>query len=133
MAALRRRRSDTSAERGIELAEPLVAFRVDAGPLGVRIDTVSDTDAAFDGLARVVEAGEERGAEGRSLLSRRALERQAEHRRDDPPPQLAARAAAGDAADRRCHAELAQQLERVAQPVRDPLQHRPHERAAIMP
>src|SRR5438045_8431326 len=113
MAALRRRRSDASAELGIELAEPLVAFRVDAGPLGVRIDPVSETDAAFDGLARAVEAGEERGAEGRSLLCRRALGRQAEHRRDDPPPQLAARAASCDAADPRRHGEPTQQLERA--------------------
>ena len=46
--------------------------------------------------------------------------------------RLAAGAAAGHAPDRRVDAELAQQLERVAQPVRDAFQHRAHERARVV-
>ena len=43
-----------------------------------------------------------------------------------------ARAAARDAPDLGLHAELAQQLERVAQPVGDALEHRAPERAAVV-
>ena len=55
-----------------------------------------------------------------------------EHRRDDLEPEAAARAAAGHAAVSRRDAELAQQLERVAQAVRDAFEHRADERAAIV-
>ena len=78
------------------------------------------------------DAAEQRRAVGRALLDRRPLERDAEHRGDDPQPELAARAAAGDAADGRLDAELTQQLERVAQPVRDAFEHRADERAAVV-
>ena len=40
------------------------------------------------------DAAQQRRAEGRALVHGRALQRQLQHRRDDPQPQLAARAAA---------------------------------------
>ena len=78
------------------------------------------------------DATEDRGAEGRALVNRDSLKRQLEHRGDDPQPQLAARAAAGDATQLRSAAKLADEVERVAQAERDPLEHRADQRAAVV-
>ncbi len=86
-------------------------------------------DARGHRLVRVRErargdAAEQRGAEGCAFLRRGGpLERKPEHRRDDLQPERAARAAAGDAADLGVDAQLSQQLERVAKPVGDALEH----------
>ena len=84
------------------------------------------------GVDAGANAREQSRAERRALLDDRALERDAEHRGDDPQPQLAARAAARDATGVRLDAELAQQLEAVAQPVGDALEHRPRHRARVV-
>ena len=57
---------------------------------------------------------------------------QAEDRGDDAKPELAASSATGNVAGTRVDPELAQQLERVAQPVGDTLQHGADERAAVV-
>src|SRR5207247_8268742 len=66
------------------------------------------------------------------FLDDRALERKAEDGGDDPQPELAARAPARHATDLRPNAELAQELERVAQAVGDALEHRAGERPAVV-
>ena len=53
-------------------------------------------------------------------------------RRRRSSARAAARAPAGDAADRRRRRRARQELERVAQAVRDALEHRPGERAAVV-
>ena len=92
------------------------------GPLTRTQRATASCASANDARA---DAGEQRGAERRALLRRGALERQAEDRRDDLQPEFAARAAARDAADLGADTERAQELERVAQPVGDALEHRP--------
>ena len=77
-------------------------------------------------------AAENRGAERGALVDRDALERQLEHRGDDLQPQLAARAAARHAPERRAATELVDQIERVAKAERYALEHRAHERAAVV-
>ena len=85
-------------------ARSRAAYAVD--PRGVGLDARRDAHAARDRLCRVGEhagahAREQRGAERGARVGRRALERQVEHGGDDPHPQVAARAAAREAADRR--------------------------------
>src|SRR5262249_36532915 len=121
------------SEGRIETAKAPVAVLV----VPLRLDPTPRPDAAGNGVAGVREdagpdAGEEGSAERRSLLRLGRLERQAKHRREDPEPELAPRAAAGDAAALGPGAELAKQLEGVAQPVGHSLQHRPPERAAVV-
>src|SRR2546429_10018724 len=67
-----------------------------------------------------------------AFVGRRALDGQAEHRGEDAKPELAASSAAGDVAGTRVDPELAQQLERVAQPVGDTLHDRADERPAVV-
>ena len=125
------------ARPGYSRRKSLVAVGVRRDPRRLRFDATGHPHAPLGRSARAVErpvaaAGEERGAVRRALLDGDRLERQVEHRRDDLAPQRAARAAARDAADVGPNAERAQQLERVAQPVRDAFEHRAHERAAIV-
>ena len=80
--------------------------------------------ARRDGLVHVApepagDAAEQRRAVGRALLDGEPLERDLEHGRDDLQPQLAARAAAGDAAA----LAAADEVERVAQAAGDALEH----------
>ena len=78
------------------------------------------------------DSAEQRRAERRALLRRRALERQLEHGRDDP------RARARCARRRRTrgrlglHADRTEELERVPQAERHALEHGADERAAVV-
>ena len=78
------------------------------------------------------DAAEQRRAESGSLLDGGALEREPEHRRDDAQPELAPRPTARDAAGHRLDTELGEQLERVAQPEGDTLEHGPGEGAPVV-
>ena len=79
------------------------------------------------------DAAEDRGAERGALVDRDALERQLEHRGDDREPQLAARATAGHAPERRARRRArAIRSSESRKPERDALEHGAHERAAIV-
>src|SRR5262249_13453030 len=124
-------------ERGIERPVAHVAVLVGGGPGRLGLDAFAWCDAARDRGFDVREdaagdTAEERSAKGGTLLGGGQLERDAENRRDDPQPEPSPRAAAGDAPDRRLDTERAQELERVAQPERDPLQHRAAEGAPVV-
>ena len=80
----------------------------------------------------VLQTGKQRGTVRGPLVRGGPLQRQVEHGRDDPSPESAPRPAARHPADRWLYAELAQQLERVAQGVGHAFEHRPHERAAVV-
>src|SRR4029077_9666200 len=100
----------------IEKTETCIAVLV----VPLRLDPPAYAHAARHRVLGVGErasphAREERGAECRALLRFCELERQAKRGGDDAKPELAARAAAGGAADLRLRAELVQELERVAQ------------------
>src|SRR5262249_21729903 len=103
----------------------------------LRVDSAARPDTARDRVVGVREharadADEEGGAERGALLGGGRLERQLERRGEDAEPQLAACAASQDASAFGIGAELAQELERVAQPVGDALQHRAPQRAAVV-
>ena len=95
-------------------------------------------DTGVRGLVHIAEhsrrdAGEERGAEGCTFLDCCSLERDAEHRGQDLDPQRAARAPSGHPPGVDGGAEPAEELERVAQPVRDALEDRSHQGPAVVP
>ena len=113
--------SATAAQRRVERAEALAPLGVRRDPVRLGLDLAADPHARGDGRRRVGpraarDAAEQRGAVGRALLDHRALERQLEHRGDDPQPQLRARAAARDAAAlrRRRRARAAGRASRAA-------------------
>ena len=115
----------------------LAPVAIGLDPLRDRLDPLPGPDRRGDGGVDVgPDAGrntaEKRGAEGGAGVDRDALERQLEDRGDDPQPLLAAGAAAGDPSALRRGADLAEQVERVAEPERDALEHRPDEGAAIV-
>src|SRR3954467_14104897 len=98
-------------------------------PDRLRVDGLADADTLGHGRLDVgpdagSDAAEERRAVRGALLHLGQLEREAEHRRDDPEPQAAPRRSPRDAPDLRLDAEAADQLERVAQAVGDALQDR---------
>ena len=121
----------------IKKSEAVVTALIRGTPLGVRLDRVEQADTGGDGLVNVSKdsggnAAEERRSIRGALVGRRAPDRQAEDGGEDAKPELAASAAAGDVAGTRVDPELAQQLERVAQPIGDTLQHGADERAAVV-
>src|SRR5262249_37885937 len=121
----------------IQGAEASVSRLIRVVPRGVRLDSLADLYTRRDRGVDVAEdtarnATEERRTERGSFLHNSSLERDPEYRRDDPQPEPAARAAAGDAADLGLDPEAAHQLERIAQPVGDGLEHRADDRAAIV-
>ena len=78
-------------------------------------------------------ATEERGTECRPLLRFGSLERHVERGGDDSQPERAPRASAGDAAGGGLDPEPTNRVEHVAQPEGNALQHRPDERATVVP
>src|SRR5215467_11403784 len=85
-------------EDWVEAAEAPVAGLV----VPLRLDPPSRSDAAGDRVVCIREdactnAGEEGRAECRSLLRLGRLEREAQHRGEDPEPELAPRASSRDA------------------------------------
>ena len=79
------------------------------------------------------DAAEEGRTVGRALLGLRPFERKAEDGSDDREPELAAGAAARDAGELCFDADALQELERIAEPVRDPFEHGADERPAVVP
>ena len=95
--------SANSRSAGYSARIALALLAVDVDPLRHRLDpsraarTVAATASSHVGPDAGGHAAEDRRAERRALVDGHALERQLEHRGDDLQPQVAARAAAGDA------------------------------------
>jgi hypothetical protein len=115
----------------------LVAVLVGGAPPRFRLDSLADSNAGRHGLVDVPEdacgdAAEKCRSIRGALVRRCALEREIEHGREDPQPEIAARASARDATHARLDAELLEQLEGVAQAVRNSFQNRPRHRATVV-
>ena len=103
----------------------------------IRDSATTRAHAAGHGLVRARpeaagDAAEQRGTVRGAGVDGDALEGQLQHRRDDPQPQLAARAATAHAPHRGPAAEIRHEVERVAQSERHALEHGTDERAAVV-
>src|SRR6266576_2489360 len=99
----------------VEQPETLVALLVGEAPARFRLDSLADANAGGDGLVHVPEdacgdAAEKCRSIRGAFVHRRALEREIEHGRQDPQPEIAARASARDATRARLDAEVLQQF-----------------------
>jgi len=125
------------AQRRVERGEAGAQLRVGTHQRGIGLDHRDRAHARGCGLVGVGEhagrdAAEQRGTVGRAGIHERALEWHVEDRREDLEPELAARSTTGHARMGWCTAQLADELEAFTQAEGDPLEHRAHERAAIV-
>src|SRR5439155_25962060 len=122
-------------EGRVERAKASVTGVVKRAPRVVRLDAVAQAHAPGHRLMDVRErAGcysrEERGSVRRAFLDGGQLERKVQHGGDDLEPEPAPCPAPRDPARLGPHAELAEELHRVPETVRDALEHRPRDRAS---